>query len=73
MPDGGTVKNKAAHLAVGIDVEGRREILGIWVETTEGARFWLRVLNDLKARGVEDVLVVVRDDRPAARGRATGA
>lgn len=59
--DGGTVKNKAAHLAVGIDVEGRKEVLGIWVETTEGARFWLRVLNELKARGVEDVLVVVCD------------
>lgn len=59
--DGGTVKNKAAHLAVGIDVEGRKEVLGIWVETTEGARFWLRVMNELKARGIEDVLVVVCD------------
>jgi putative transposase len=57
----GVVRNKAAHLAVGIDVDGRKEVLGIWVEVTEGAKFWLRVMNDLKARGVEDVLVVVCD------------
>jgi len=59
--DGGSVKNKAAHLAVGVDADGRKEVLGIWVETTEGAKFWLRVLNELKARGVEDVLIVVCD------------
>jgi putative transposase len=57
----GTVRNKAAHLAVGIDVDGRKEVLGIWVEATEGAKFWLRVMNDLKARGIQDVLVVVCD------------
>jgi putative transposase len=57
----GTVRNKAAHLAVGVDVDGRKEVLGIWVEASEGAKFWLRVMNDLKARGVEDVLVVVCD------------
>lgn len=59
--DGGSVKNKAAHLAVGIDVDGRKEVLGIWIETTEGAKFWLRVMNELKARGVEDVLIAVCD------------
>ena len=48
---------KAAHLAVGVDVEGREEVLGIWVETNEGAKFWLRVMNELKARGVADVLI----------------
>jgi len=57
----GTVKNKAAHLAVGVDGDGKKEVLGIWVETNEGAKFWLRVMNELKARGVEDVLVVVCD------------
>ena len=57
----GVVRNRAAHLAVGIDVDGRKEVLGIWVEATEGAKFWLRVMNDLKARGIEDVLVVVCD------------
>ena len=56
-----SVKNKAAHLAVGVDVEGRKEVLGIWIETTEGAEFWLRVMNELKARGVEDVLIAVCD------------
>ena len=59
--DGGTVKNKAAHLAVGVDLDGKKEVLGIWVETTEGAKFWLRVMNELKSRGVEDVLIVVCD------------
>ncbi len=59
--DGGSVKNKAAHLAVGVDVEGRKEVLGIWIETTEGAKFWLRVMNELKARGVADVLIAVCD------------
>jgi putative transposase len=59
--DAGTVKNKAAHLAVGVDMDGKKEVLGIWVEHTEGAKFWLRVMNDLKARGIEDVLIVVCD------------
>lgn len=57
----GTVRNKAAHLAVGVDAEGKKEVLGIWLETTEGAKFWLRVMNDLRSRGVEDVLIVVCD------------
>ena len=59
--DQGTVKNKAAHLAVGVGIDGKKEVLGIWVEHTEGAKFWLRVMNDLKARGIEDVLIVVCD------------
>jgi putative transposase len=58
--DNGTVRNKAAHLAVGVDTDGK-EVLGIWVEAVEGAKFWLRVMNELKARGVEDVLIVVCD------------
>jgi putative transposase len=59
--ENGTVRNKCAHLAVGVDADGRKEVLGIWVEATEGARFWTRVMGELKARGVEDVLVVVCD------------
>jgi putative transposase len=59
--DNGTVRNKAAHLAVGVDTDGKKEVLGIWVEAVEGAKFWLRVMNELKARGVEDVLIVVCD------------
>jgi putative transposase len=57
----GVVRNKAAHLAVGVDVAGRKEVLGIWIELSEGAKFWLRVMNELKTRGIEDVLVVVCD------------
>jgi len=57
----GTVTNKAAHLAVGVDGDGKKEVLGIWVETAEGAKFWLRVMNEIKARGVADVLIVVCD------------
>ncbi|WP_448642911.1 IS256 family transposase [Geodermatophilus sp. URMC 63] len=59
--DNGTVRNKAAHLAVGVDTDGKKEVLGIWVEAVEGAKSWLRVMNELKARGVEDVLIVVCD------------
>jgi len=57
----GVVRNKAAHLAVGVDIDGRKEVLGIWLEVTEGAKFWLRVMNELKTRGIEDVLIVVCD------------
>jgi putative transposase len=57
----GVVRNKAAHLAVGVDVDGRKEVLGIWVEATEGAKFWLRVMNEIRSRGVEDVLILVCD------------
>src|SRR3954447_24017593 len=57
--DGGTVKNKAAHLAVGVNLDGQKEVLGIWLETVEGAKFWLRVMNELRTRGAEDVLIVV--------------
>lgn len=50
--DEGTVKNKAVYLALGIDATGRKDVLGLWIEQTEGAKFWLKVFNDLKQRGV---------------------
>ena len=50
------VRNKAVYLALGIRRDGTREILGIWIETTEGAKFWMKVFNDLKTRGVNDIL-----------------
>jgi putative transposase len=59
--DEGAVRNKAAHLAVGIDVDGRKQVLGLWLEANEGAKFWTRVCNELRTRGVEDVLVVCCD------------
>ena len=59
--DEGVVRNKCAYLVMAIDTEGRKVILGIWVQATEGAKFWLHVLNELRNRGVEDVLVLVCD------------
>jgi putative transposase len=59
--DEGTVKNKAVYLAIGYRYSGHKEILGIWIEQTEGAKFWLRVMNELKSRGLEDILVAVID------------
>src|ERR671917_1330391 len=57
----GTVRNKAVHLALGVRPDGSKEILGLWIEQTEGAKFWLRVMNELKTRGVEDVLIAIVD------------
>ncbi len=59
--DEGLVRNKAVYLAIGITCAGEKEILGLWIEQTEGAKFWLRVMNELKARGVQDVLIAVVD------------
>ena len=59
--DEGTVRNKAVYVALGVRADGRKEILGLWIEQTEGAKFWLRVMNELKNRGVEDVLIAVVD------------
>ncbi len=59
--DGGHVRNKAAHLAVGVDVDGVKHVLGIWVQTTEGAKFWASVCAELANRGVRDVLIVCCD------------
>ena len=58
--DKGVLK-KCVYTVLGLSVSGRQEVLGLWVEETEGARFWLRVFNDLKARGVQDILVVCGD------------
>ena len=59
--DEGFVRNKAVYIAFGILPDGNEEILGIWIEQTEGAKFWLRVMNELKNRGVGDVLIAVVD------------
>jgi putative transposase len=56
-----SVRTRACYLAVGVSVEGEREVLGLWWQETEGAKFWLAVLNDLHHRGVEDVLVCCVD------------
>ena len=59
--DEGTVRNKAVYVALGVRPDGAKEVLGLWIEQTEGAKFWLRVMNELKDRGVEDVLIAVVD------------
>ncbi len=59
--DEGFVRNKAVYIALGILPDGTKEILGIWIEQTEGAKFWLRVMNELKSRGVADILIAVVD------------
>ncbi len=59
--DDGMVRNKAVYLALGVRRDGTREILGIWIENTEGAKFWLKVFNELKNRGVADILIAVTD------------
>jgi putative transposase len=56
-----SVRSRACYLAIGVTVEGEREVLGIWWQETEGAKFWLAVLNDLHHRGVADVLVACVD------------
>jgi putative transposase len=55
------VRSKAVYLALGILPDGSKDILGIWIENTEGAKFWMKVFNDLKSRGVNDVLIAVTD------------
>ena len=59
--DGGHVVNKAIHVAMGVNMEGHKEILGLWTAQNEGAKFWLQVLTDLKNRGVKDIFIACVD------------
>ena len=59
--DEGFVRNKAIYIALGILPDGAKDVLGIWIEQTEGAKFWLRVMNELKNRGISDILMAVVD------------
>jgi transposase-like protein len=59
--DEGMVRNKAIHIALGVRADGRKEVLGLWIEQNEGAKFWLRVMNELKNRGVDDIMLAVVD------------
>ena len=59
--DEGTVRNKAVYIALGVRADGTKEVLGLWIEQTEGAKFWLRVMNELKDRGIQDILIAVVD------------
>jgi putative transposase len=57
----GVVRSKAVYLALGVLPDGTRDVLGIWIENTEGAKFWMKVFNDLKTRGCNDILIAVTD------------
>src|SRR4249920_1305209 len=59
--DEGLVRNKAVYVALALNGEGEKEVLGLWIEQTEGAKFWLKVMNELKTRGVGDILIAVVD------------
>jgi putative transposase len=59
--DEGVVRNKAVYLALGVQRDGTREVLGLWIEQSEGAKFWLKVFTDLRNRGVQDILIAVTD------------
>jgi len=59
--DEGFVRNKAVYIALGILPDGTKHVLGLWIEQTEGAKFWMRVMNELKNRGLNDILIAVVD------------
>lgn len=59
--DQGVVRNKSVYIALGVTVQGNKEVLGLWIEPAEGAKFWLKVVNELKTRGIQDVLILCCD------------
>jgi putative transposase len=59
--DRGSVQNKAVYLAVGVGPDGTKDVLGMWIQSTEGAKFWLSILNELRQRGVNDILIICAD------------
>jgi putative transposase len=61
VKDGGLVTNKAAHLVIGVDLDGFKHVLGVWIQHTEGAKFWMGVLTELRNRGLRDALIVCCD------------
>jgi len=61
MRSEGRVENRAVYVAIGIDMEGRKDVLGLWTSANEGAKFWLQVLTELKNRGVQDIFIACVD------------
>ena len=59
--EGGSVQRRACYLALGVNLEGERDVLGMWFQETEGAKFWMQVLNELKQRGIADILIACVD------------
>ncbi|HEY8361925.1 MAG TPA: IS256 family transposase [Tissierellaceae bacterium] len=62
VKENGKVNNKSVYLIIGLNKEGKKEVLGMWINITESASFWMSVLTDLKARGVEDILIACTDN-----------
>lgn len=62
VKDNGKINNKSIYLVIGLNAEGKKEVLGMWINQTESASFWMSVLTDLKARGVEDILIASTDN-----------
>jgi len=58
IKENGRILNKAVHLVLGINEEGDKDLLGVWIAKEEGAKFWLRVLNDIKNRGIQDIFII---------------
>ena len=67
--DGGTVGRRALYLALGVTLDGDRDVLGMWFQESEGAKFWMQVLTDLKQRGVRDILICCVDGLTRASPR----
>ena len=61
IKDQGHVRNKAIYVAIGVNMDGHKEVLGLWISKTEGAKFWLHVLTELKNRGVQDIFIACCD------------
>jgi len=61
VKDQGHIINKAVYLAIGVNMEGKKEVLGLWIEKTEGAKFWLQVVTELKNRGIKDIFIACVD------------
>ena len=59
--DAGAVRTKAVYLAIGVNMAGHKEVLGLWIAQTEGAKFWLQVVTELKTRGVQDIFIACVD------------
>jgi putative transposase len=59
--DAGKIASKVAYIALGVNLQGYKEVLGIWISESEGAKFWMHVLNEIKNRGVDDIIIVCVD------------
>jgi len=73
VKEDGEVKNKTVYIMIGINLEGRKDVLGIWILEVETAKFWLNILNELKNRGVKDILIVCSDNLPGIESAVKGA